>query len=154
MKNGETLRVAEAYLHEKIPLTVAMGLRVVTNDAAGFSVAAPVALNHNHLHTAFGGSINAVATLAAYGLLWLELREEGADVVIRESSIRFLRPIHETIGATCRRPPPNELAAFKAKLRDEGNARIALHVRVKENETLAAELRATFVAVRPVGGRD
>ena len=147
MNNHETLGVAEAFLHEKIPLTVAMGLRVVADDEAGFSVAAPVTLNHNHLHTAFGGSINAVATLAAYGLLWLELREEGADVVIRESSIRFLRPIYETIRATCRRPSPNELMQFKAKLRAQGKARIALHVQVKENDALAAELRATFVAV-------
>ncbi|HEX8312679.1 MAG TPA: YiiD C-terminal domain-containing protein [Chthoniobacteraceae bacterium] len=148
MKNRETLRTAEAFLHEHIPLTVAMGLRVIADDEAGFSVAAPVALNHNHLHTAFGGSINAVATLAAYGLLWLELRDEAADVVIRESSIRFLRPIHETIGATCRRPKPGELAAFHARLGAEGKARIALHVQVRENDTLAAELRATFVAVR------
>ena len=54
-----------------------MGVRVVAHDENGFIVEAPVALNSNHLRTAFGGSINAVATLAAYGLLWLELREHG-----------------------------------------------------------------------------
>ena len=124
-----------------------MGLRVVANDGAGFSVAAPVALNSNHLNTAFGGSINAVATLAAYGLLWLELRDEAADVVIRDSSIRFLRPIHETISAICARPDPAELSIFKAKLRANGKARIALRVEVQENGAHSAELQATFVAV-------
>jgi thioesterase domain-containing protein len=63
----DRLRAAEKFLHEQIPITRAMGLRVVANDGNGFVVEAPVALNSNHLRTAFGGSINAVATLAAYG---------------------------------------------------------------------------------------
>ena len=148
MKNEEQLRSAEEFLHARIPLTRAMGLRVVAHDDAGFTVEAPVALNSNHLNTAFGGSINAVATLAAYGLLWLELRDEPADVVIRESSIRFRRPIRETIRAFCARPAPAELATFISELRTKGKARIALRVQVQENGALAAELQATFVAVR------
>ena len=78
-----------------------MGLRVVAHGASGFVVEAPVALNSNHLRTAFGGSINAVATLAAYGFLWLELNDAAAHVVVAESSIRFLRPVRETIRAIC-----------------------------------------------------
>ena len=148
MKNDDQLRRAEEFLHARIPLTRAMGLRVLANDNTGFSVAAPVALNSNHLDTAFGGSINAVATLAAYGLLWLELRDAAAEVVIRDSSIRFLRPIRETISAICARPDPAEFAAFKVNLRAKGKARIALRVQVRENDALAAELQATFVALR------
>ena len=148
MKNDDQLRSAEEFLHAHIPLTRAMGLRVVANNDAGVAVAAPVALNSNHLDTAFGGSINAVATLAAYGLLWFELRDEAADVVIRHSSIRFLRPIRDTISATCARPDAAELTAFKASLRETGKARIALRVQVRENGALAAELQATFVALR------
>ena len=93
------LRQAQAFFHEQIPITRAMGVRVVANDENGFVIEAPVALNSNHLRTAFGGSINAVATLAAYGFLWLELNEAAAHVVVAESSIRFLRPVRETIRA-------------------------------------------------------
>jgi thioesterase domain-containing protein len=151
LKNEDQLRSAEEFLHAHIPLTQAMGLRVVADDDAGFSLEAPVALNSNHLDTAFGGSINAVATLAAYGLLWLELRDQGADVVIRDSSIRFLRPIRETIHAICARPDAAEITAFKAELHGKGKARIALRVQVRENDALAADLQATFVAVRKPG---
>jgi putative thioesterase YiiD len=83
---------AEKYFHEQIPITRAMGVRVMANDQAGFVVEAPVALNSNHLRTGFGGSVNAVATLAAYGFLWLELNDASVHVVVAESSIRFLRP--------------------------------------------------------------
>src|SRR3954464_5558844 len=118
------LREAEKFLHEQIPITRAMGLRVIAHDDAGFTVEAPVALNSNHLRTAFGGSINAVATLAAYGFLWVELNDAAAHVVVAQSSIRFLRPVRETIRATCARPEANILSAFRSQFTAKGKARI------------------------------
>lgn len=140
------LRHAEKFLHEQIPITRAMGLRVVANDEAGFTVEAPVALNSNHLKTAFGGSINAVATLAAYGFLWMELNDAAAHVVVAESSIKFLRPVRETIRATCSRPASDELAAFRAEFAANGKARIELRVNVVEAGLNAAEFEGAFVA--------
>ena len=122
-----------------------MGLRVLSNDANGVAVEAPVALNSNHLRTAFGGSINAVATLAAYGLLWIELDDPTVHVVVAESSIRFLRPVRETIRAVCQRPGPDEWKAFTTQFASAGKARIKLHVKVVEAEEIAAEFEGTFV---------
>ena len=140
------LGAAEKFLHEQIPITRAMGLRVVANDENGFTVEAPVALNSNHLRTAFGGSINAVATLAAYGFLWLELNEAAAHVVVAESSIRFLRPVRETIRATCVRPDASALAAFRTQFAEKRKARITLRVNVTEAGEIAAEFEGRFVA--------
>jgi thioesterase domain-containing protein len=142
----ERLRAAERFFHEQIPITRAMGLRVIAHDEKGFVVEAPVALNLNHLRTGFGGSINAVATLAAYGLLWLELNDQAVHVVVAESSIRFLRPVRETIRALCLRPAPAELAAFRTQFAAKGKARIALRVKVIEAGETAAEFEGTFVA--------
>ena len=140
------LRAAEKFLHEKIPITRAMGVRVVANDENGFVIEAPVALNSNHLRTAFGGSINAVATLAAYGFLWVELNDAAAHVVVAESSIRFLRPVRETIRAICLRPAAEELTAFRSQFNAKGKARIALRVNVIESGETAAEFEGAFVA--------
>lgn len=140
------VRAAEKFFHEQIPITRAMGLRVVANDTSGFTVEAPVALNSNHLRTAFGGSINAVATLAAYGFLWLELDDPRVHVVVAESSIRFLRPVRETIRALCLRPNPDKLTAFRDQFGAKGKARIALRVNVIEAGETAAEFEGTFVA--------
>ena len=140
------LRAAEKFLHEQIPITRAMGVRVVANDENGFVIEAPVALNSNHLRTAFGGSINAVSTLAAYGFLWLELNEAAAHVVVAESSIRFLRPVRETIRAICLRPAAEELAAFRSQFMAKRKARIALRVNVIEAGDTAAEFEGVFVA--------
>ncbi|MBA2743692.1 MAG: YiiD C-terminal domain-containing protein, partial [Chthoniobacterales bacterium] len=46
MKSSDELRTAEEFLHAEIPLTRAMGVRVVSH-ASGFAIEAPVALNHN-----------------------------------------------------------------------------------------------------------
>lgn len=142
----DALREAENFFHERIPLTRAMGVKVVSLDQSGFAIEAPVALNFNHLHTAFGGSVNAVATLAGYGFLWLQLREQAAHVVVAESSIRFLRGIRETIRGVCAPPTEPEFAAFKKSLREKGKARITLAVVVEEHGAVAAEFHGTFVA--------
>lgn len=122
-----------------------MGIRVVPHGET-FAIEAPVALNYNHLHTAFGGSINGVATLAAYAFLWLRL---GADwhVVVRESAIRFLSPIRKTIRARCEEPAADELRRFDATLRERGKASIKLRVIVEEEATVAAEFSGAFVGI-------
>lgn len=137
---------AEEFFHHKIPLTRAMGVRVVAAGSDAFAIEAPVALNYNHLHTAFGGSINAVATLAAYGFLWLELRDQAVEIVVAESSIRFLAPVRETIRAICSPPATDVLATFRATLRAKGKARLPLHVRVEECKGVAADFNGVFVA--------
>lgn len=137
---------AEDFLHAHIPLTRAMGLRVVPHSS-GFAVEAPVALNHNHLHTAFGGSINAVATLAGYAFLWMELRSRAVHLVILRSSIRFVRPIRANIQAVCIAPEREQIAQFAASFHSGEKARIALHVRVEERGELAARFAATFAGL-------
>src|SRR3954447_8021948 len=133
MDASAPLLKAEKFLHEQIPITRAMGLRVVAHDDDGFRIEAPVALNSNHLQTAFGGSINAVATLAAYGFLWLELDDESVELVVAESSIRFIAPVRTTIRAVCLPVEDKLLSRFKADLRANGKARIRLHAHVEEN---------------------
>lgn len=121
-----------------------MGIRVVPHGES-FAIEAPVAVNYNHLHTAFGGSINAVATLAAYAFLWLRLGDES-HVVVRESTIRFVRPIREMIRARCETPDADDLQRFDTTLRSKGKASIKLHVMIEENAHIAAEFTGTFVA--------
>jgi thioesterase domain-containing protein len=87
-----------------------------------------------------------VATLAAYGLLWLELDNPAVHVVVAESSIRFLRPVRETICAICQRPGPDEWKEFREEFEQAGKGRLKLSVKVVEAEQTVAEFEGTFVA--------
>lgn len=147
MQPKEAIAV-ERYLHVQIPLTQTMELRVLPNEES-FTVTAPVSANRNHLRTAFGGSINAVATLAAYGFLWWKLRgEDGCHVVVAESSIRFLRPVREMIWARCLAPEAKAWREFQSALAAKGSGKLRLEVRVEENGLTSAEFGGVFVARR------
>jgi len=89
------LRTLELLLHAEIPLSQAMQVRVLRFDRNGLVLGAALAPNLNHKKTAFGGSLNSLATLACWGLVQLLRPEEpktAMAVVIqwRRISRRFV----------------------------------------------------------------
>lgn len=137
----------EKFLHEKIPITRAMGVRVANYDGHTLVLEAPLTLNHNHLGTAFGGSLSAVATLAGYALLWLELRERECHVVVRESTLSFRKPVRGDIRAKCTRPDDETIAKFQDDLSRKGKAAMQLRVTIEDTGMVAVEFSGKFVAV-------
>lgn len=136
------------YLHEKIPLTKAMGVKVEAYDAEMLILSAPLETNHNHLGTAFGGSLAAIATLAGYALLWLELGDRDSHVVIKSSSIQYRHPVRGDIRAVCKRLDQNQLDTFRTKFARTGKAGIELPVTIEENHQVCVEFQGLFVAIR------
>ena len=138
-----------AFLHEKIPLTRAMGVQVAESGAR-LVLEAPLAANVNHLGTAFGGSLHALPTLACYAALWTLLREAGLDghVVVKRSAAQYRRPVTGALRAVCVRPPAAACAEFIADLRRHRKARMELTAIVEGADGKpAVEFTGTFVAL-------
>ena len=148
MEIASPFHETEQFFYGKIPLTRAMGVKVEAFDREKLILTAPLEENHNHLGTAFGGSLGALATLAGYGLLWLELEDRECHIVIRSSSISYEKPVHGQLRAICRHPDDAELAAFKNTFRKKGKARIRLHVTIEENDEACVLFEGVFVAIR------
>lgn len=144
MASIDRLREAEKFLHAKIPLTRAMEVRVASDDEQQLTLTAPLSANHNHLGTAFGGSLAALAMLTGYALLWLELGDRDAHIVISESTLKFLRPVRGELRATCRRP--NELKAFRETFARKGRARLKLEVAIESEGETAVVFMGLYVA--------
>lgn len=146
-----TARGLTAFLHEQIPLTQAMELRAVEATAERLVLEAPLAPNRNHLGTAFGGSLQALPTLACYGALWMVLREAGIDghVVVKRSHVTFHEPVNGKLRSVCALPSPAEAAAFLAALRRHRKARMELDAIVEGTEAgkPAVKFSGSFVAV-------
>jgi thioesterase domain-containing protein len=138
----------QQYLHQHIPLSAAMDVRVVEWTREHLILQAPLAPNHNHLGTAFGGSLNAVATLTGYAAVWLALDDSSAHVVIRESTIAFRRPVRGDIRAECPLPSKEVQDAFRNDFNRKGKARLSLQVFIVHEGERAVEFTATFVAVK------
>ena len=138
------------FLHAKIPLTRAMGLRAVESNAQRLVLEAPLDVNVNHLGTAFGGSLHALPTLACYGALWTLLREAGLDghVVVKRSSANYRQPVRGVLRATCERPPAKLVTEFMDDLRRHGKARMELTAVVDGADGKpAVEFSGSFVAL-------
>ena len=146
---GMSARDLTAFLHEKIPLTRAMGVTVV-DSGVRLVLEAPLAPNVNHLGTAFGGSLHALPTLAGYAAVWTLLHEAGVDghVVIKRSEALYRQPVTGVLRAECVRPGPAAAAEFIADLRRNKKARMDLTAIVPgANGKPAVDFNGRFVAV-------
>lgn len=141
-------RQMEELFYAKIPITRALGVKVGEYDGRRLVLTAPLRENVNHLGTAFGGSLNALAVLSGYGLLWLELRDTECHIVIRDSSVSYERPVRGDIRAVCVRPDDEAMDEFRRKLQQKGRARVVLSATVEDGGVTAVRFRGTFVAMR------
>ena len=147
--SSSELKAVERYLHTHIPVTRAMKVAVTRIDAAGVRLAAPLAPNINHRHTAFGGSVSTLAILSAWTLLHTRLRVASSPsrIVIQRNSVEYLRPLHGDFEAFCAAPEPHRWERFKAGLARRGLARIILHAEIFGEGELAGRFEGAYVAL-------
>lgn len=143
--------ILEQFLHEHIPLSRAMQLRVLRAGSDGVTLEAPLAPNINHHETVFGGSASALAILAAWALVHVRLQESGRDcpVVIRRDSITYEQPMAGTFTARAGAPDVAEWDMFLRTLDRHGRARIVVRALLECDGVRAGELEGEFVALAP-----
>jgi thioesterase domain-containing protein len=139
----------EAYLHEHIPLSKHIGIRVQHADTTAVRLWAPLEPNLNHRKTGFGGSISALAILAGWSILWCRLRERtsGHNIVIQRNHIEYVAPVTADFTARCSAPSATHWQRFVRTLEQRGRARIQLEASVHADETLAATFSGRFVVI-------
>lgn len=105
---------------------------------------APLAANINDKGCAFGGSLVSLMTIAAWGLVFLELAQAGieADIFVADSRVRYLKPVFEELVVDATFDDPAERATLVETLRKQGRASIRL-----KSESLLADggVAASFV---------
>lgn len=133
-------------LEQAIPLSAQMGVRVDAYDAKGLTVSMPLEPNRNPHQTAFAGSLNALCTIAGWGMTHLLLENLGhrGSTVIRRSSIKYREPVQtERVQATCLPVSETDLLYFSEMLLEKGQAKLDHFVQI-EGET--AERAAVLFA--------
>lgn len=140
----------EVYLHRHIPISSAMEVRVMSCDASGVTLAAPLAPNINHRATVFGGSASAVAILSAWTWLHFALRDAGqpSRLVIQGNRMEYLAPITADFESLCAAPPTAIVEKFLRTLRRHGKARIAVEAVLTCAGKTVATFGGEYVAVR------
>ncbi len=136
-------------LAEEIPLSDRLGVSVAAAGEGQVVLAAPLEFNRNHEGTAFGGSLNAVATLAGWSAVWWSLEEAAVSgvVVIQDSAVRFRRPVTGDFRATASLDPDRVARLIEAVTR-KGKGRITVDVTVEDADGPAVEFAGRYVVTR------
>lgn len=122
----------EKRIHECIPLSHALGLKLEAYDGRQLMVSAPLGPNHNHQNTAFGGSLYAVAVTAAWGLVEMLLQDAGLEgkVVVQTGEMTYLEPVDDDFFALCELPDEAFLGRFHKSLARHGKGRMDLTAQI------------------------
>ncbi|WP_028081159.1 YiiD C-terminal domain-containing protein [Solimonas soli] len=135
-----------AFLHEQIPLTAAMSLRVTHADEAALAIDAPLTPNRNPHGTVFGGSLATLAIVAGWTLLYRALGRSGlaAALVIQHVECDYLAPADRAFRAAARLPEawPHFLETLRAK----GRARCEVAVQLFCDGRLVLTAKARYAA--------
>lgn len=147
--SADPLRTLRTKLRQSMPITDAMGLRVVAREGTGVVLGAPLAPNINHKGTAFAGSLNATATLAGWGTIWLILREHGirSHVVIQDSAVHYFRPVRGDFTARCKGPTAAAIQRLVDAVRKKGRGRLELDVTIADGGGDAVKFHGRYVAL-------
>jgi thioesterase domain-containing protein len=143
----------ESYLHEHIPLSRAMAVRVVRCGPGEVELAAPLEPNVNVHGTAFGGSVATLGVLAAWSALHLKLQAEGManQLVIHRSKIEYLAPIAGPFGAVAVLDEAG-WPGFTHTFQRRGKARLSVVAELIFAGKVAARLDGEFVAIAEQAG--
>ncbi len=133
-----------------MPPVRAMQPRILEQRHGLLRLHAPLAVNVNDKGCAFGGSLSSLMTIAAWGLVSVELEQAGlhADIFVADSRVRYLKPVFEDILVETVFDDAAEHAAFAQTLRHQGRAGIRLQARTLLTDGgVAATYVGRYVAI-------
>jgi thioesterase domain-containing protein len=135
-----------ATLANEMPVTQHLGIEVVGRHEGALELRAPLGANRNHQGTAFGGSLNAIATLACWSAIWLALRDaqQPGVVLIQDSAIRYLRPVTTDFSATAD-VAPDRIEKLLETVRRRGRGRITVAATVSDAAGAAVTFTGRYV---------
>lgn len=139
----------QAYLHNHIPLSAAMQVRVDAVADDHVLLSAPLAPNINHRETVFGGSASALAILSAWSLLHVRLRQSGvaARLVIQSNRMDYLKPVAGAVSARSSLADVGQWPGFLRLLERRGKARAVVVADLLDGDSVAGRFEGEFVAL-------
>ena len=134
----------QALWHRDFPLSRTMDMRLMSFADHVLTSRSSLEPNTNVHGTAFAGSLYAIESLTAWGLLWLELRIAGlhASIIHASGNIEFFTPVREAIVAR---------SAFAGRedtidtLTRTGRVRLELTTEVLSGEAVASRFEGVYV---------
>ena len=135
-------------INEYIPLTDHMGVEAVRSDLELIHIRAPFEVNRNKMGSAFGGSVNALLTIAAWSWVFAFLKKHSVkcQLVIQSNETHFMRPVLGPIEAYCFGPKAEAAEHFLKTLERHKKARLEVSSEVRFEDEVCARFTGRFAA--------
>ena len=147
-------RELEIYLHEHIPLSLAMQVSVLEATPEQVILGAPLAPNINHRETVFGGSASALTILSAWTLLHTKITASGfkCTLVIQRNTMSYEKAVTGSFSAKATAPSAEAWQSFTRMLQRKGRARICISSVLLQEGNAAGHFEGDFVALGATSG--
>ena len=135
-------------LHNEIPLTKLMELKIKDYSNNQLITTAPLNINKNDKGTAFGGSLATITIISSWSLCWLISKELGFDsknIVIIKNEHSYKKPITKDIICYTSKPSLEQINILKQKLETKKSASIKIKSFIIENNETCVEFEGYYV---------
>lgn len=135
-------------LHNEIPLTKVMNIKIQTYNEKELITTAPLDININDKGTAFGGSLSTMTIISSWSLCWLISKELGFDsknIVVIKNENSYRKPVTKDIVCHTQKPSEQEIATLKEKLQTKKSASIKINSTIMENNEVCVEFQGYYV---------
>ena len=142
------IKQLEKKLHEEIPLTKLMKLKINTYNNEELITSAPLNININDKGTAFGGSLSTMTIISSWSLCWLISKELGIDsknIVVIKNENSYLKPVKKDILCYTQKPSKEEISILKEKIAKKGSASIKIRSKIIEDDEVCVEFEGIYV---------
>ncbi|MCG3667579.1 thioesterase domain-containing protein [Aliarcobacter butzleri] len=142
------IKILENKLHNEIPLTKFMDLKITKYDEKELITIAPLNKNINDKGTAFGGSLATLTIISGWSICWLiskELEINSENIVVIKNEHSYRKPVKKELICHTKRPTKDEIENLKNKLLLKKSASIKISSQIIEDGEICVDFTGYYV---------
>ncbi|MDN5077303.1 thioesterase domain-containing protein [Aliarcobacter butzleri] len=142
------IKILENKLHNEIPLTKFMDLKITEYDEKELITIAPLNKNINDKGTAFGGSLATLTIISGWSICWLiskELEINSENIVVIKNEHSYRKPVTKELICHTKRPTKDEIENLKNKLLLKKSASIKISSQIIEDGEVCVDFTGYYV---------
>ncbi|MDN5054640.1 thioesterase domain-containing protein [Aliarcobacter butzleri] len=142
------IKILENKLHNEIPLTKFMDLKITKYDEKELMTIAPLNKNINDKGTAFGGSLATLTIISGWSICWLiskELEINSENIVVIKNEHSYRKPVTKDLICHTKRPTKDEIENLKNKLLLKKSASIKISSQIIEDGEVCVDFTGYYV---------
>lgn len=142
------LKELENKLHNDIPMTKYMQIKIEKIENGNLITTIPLEPNINDKGTGFAGSLSTLVTISAWSSCYLEVSKLGYEksmIAIIKSDTSYRAPITKDMHCITQMPTSEQIETLEKKLKNKGSASLKIKSQIVEDDKLCVEFEGVYV---------